>query len=287
MYLDFRYYCPTSIAELLDLMSEPGEYLIYSGGTDLLVQLRAKELSAKYLIDIKQIPELNVISETDTHITIGAAVCFTEIAGNEQVAKWASALQEAALTVGSVQIRNKATLGGNIQTASPAGDGLVAALGLDGEVSLLSATGQRRLPLAEFIVGPRETALKPGEVMTEIRIPKHDWCCQRFFKVGRRNALAISVVNGLVALKTNAEGIVEEARVALGAVAPTPVRICEAERVLIGQMPDMERIKQVKEIVKDCIHPISDIRASAAYRRYIAGVMVGCQINTFREGCIV
>jgi len=285
MYVDFKYHSPKSISELFGLFSSTEEPLVYAGGTDLLVLLRSKKVSAKHIIDIKKLPELSGISQTDEWISIGATECFSTLSRSELVKEWAHTLNEAARQVGSEQIRNKGTIGGNIQTASPAGDGLVAALGLDAELSLLSPAGERRLTLSDFVLAPRSTALKSHEIIVGVHVPKRKWNFQRFFKVGLRNALAISVVNGAVTLSLDSSGIVTDARIVLGAVAPTPVRIKRAEDLLAGCAVDAISLVEVAQAVRESIQPITDIRASAEYRSYIAGVMVKRQIEAFKEVC--
>lgn len=286
MYADFKYHSPGSAEELFGLLTSGLEApLIYAGGTDLLVWLRAKKVLGKNVVDIKRLPELNGIEQTGDGISIGAATSFYDILSSETVAKYAPALRDAAAHVGSVQIRYKATLGGNIQTASPAGDGLVSAMGLGGEVGLLSPTGERRLPLEEFVLGPQKTALGPDEIIARIYIPKREWSFQCFFKVGRRNALAISVVNGVVALDVSESGKIQRARITLGAVAPMPVRIHAAEKMLTGSQLSSLDLEQVMQAVRGNIQPISDVRASAEYRSYIAGIMVKREILAIREEC--
>ncbi len=272
MYEQFDYRCPTETEELWELLKVEGS-LIFGGGTDLLVFLRDKKLSAKHIVDVKGIPSFREIRETADSIRIGAAVTMTQIEESPLVQKWASALCQGASRVGSVQIRNKATLAGNIQTASPAGDGYNAAWGLDGRVVLWSAAGERTVPLDQFVFFPKRTDLQPGEVIAAVEIPKKPWTFQRFFKVGRRNALAISVVNGMVALQET-DGIITDARISVGAVGPTPVRIPEAERLLWGKVLTEALAEEAAEIVRAKVQPISDLRASAEYRKYMAGTMI-------------
>lgn len=285
MYATFIYARPASLDVLLGQMG--GNSLLYAGGTDLLVLLRAKKISATHVLDVKGIPELGGIRDEGDFLSIGATCTLAEIQNNPLVLKTAPALAQGCRAVGSVQIRNKATLGGNIQNASPAGDGLNAAFALDGSVELFRESGSRVLSLDSFVLGPRKTVLDEGEVITRIRIPKRGWTHQVFFKTGRRNALAISVVNGAVALKTDDSGIVTDARISLGAVAPTPVRIPEAESLLVGRPLAAADLERVRQAVSLAVRPISDVRASAEYRRYISGVSVLRAIRSFAEGTIL
>ena len=280
MYCTFDYLQPDSLHTLYDAMDSRGEQLrLYAGGTDLLVLLRARKISCAALADVKMIPDLHGICEKEDTISIGAASSFSDIADHPLIAKYAPALSAAARKVGSTQIRFKGTIGGNIMNASPAGDGLCACYGLNSSVELASRSGIRRMPITSFLLAPRKTAIAPGEVLTRIYIPKNAFPLQQFFKVGRRNALAISVVNGTVGLKISS-GVVQQASVVLGAVAPTPVHIQAAEACLTGQSLSMPLLHKIESLVQEGICPISDIRASAEYRSYIAGVMVRRQLET-------
>lgn len=281
MYAQFEYLRPKSMQELLTLLAEKrAGTLLYGGGTDILVDLRAGKSSASRIIDTKCVKELHVITEKQDCISIGCAVTLSEIAGHPLVCRWAPALAQGAGQVGSVQIRNKGTLAGNVQTASPAGDALNGAYALDGVAVLLSERGERRVPLCEYICGPRRTQRMEDELLKAVEIPKSGWTFQRFFKVGRRNALAISVVNGAVALKAET-GMVTDARISVGAVAPTPLRIRAAEDLLRGKALTAELAAQAAELVTASVHPISDLRASAEYRAYMAGIMVKRQLTEF------
>ena len=280
MYCSFEYLHPTDLNALFDAMKSWGEDMrLYAGGTDLLVLLRARKISCKALADIKGIPELNGIHEDGDAISIGAAVNLYDIASNRLITQYIPALAGAAEKVGSVQIRFKGTLGGNIMNASPAGDGLCAAYGLGAEVELASRAGIRRLPVSQFILTPRKTAIGPQEIVTRICIPKQKYPLQTFFKVGRRNALAISVVNGMIGLEISS-GVVQRASITLGSVAPTPVHAARAEKFLVGSALSPQTLHETERMVREEIHPISDIRASADYRSYIAGVMVRKQLET-------
>ena len=284
MYAEFEYMQPTDLHQCCDfLKAESANAVVYNGGTDLLVQLRAKKLSPHTLVDIKGIPDCQGIAVVDGFLRIGAAAPFALIANHALVQQYAPALAEAAKKVGSVLIRNKATLAGNIQNASPAADGLVAAWGLGAELVLVSSRGERRIQLDEFIVGPRKTKLAVDEIILSINIPIKKWNYTEFFKVGRRNALAISVVNGLVALDFKpGSWEIANSHIVLGSVAPTPLRIYEAEKLLVGKCYSDVLAEELARVISSTISPISDIRASAKYRSYIASMMVCRQIE---EAC--
>ena len=283
MYVQFTYLRPSTTDELVALLEEKKQgTILYGGGTDILVDLRAGTRTASRVIDVKNIDVFSSIDENQSVVRIGCAVTLSESAGHPLIQKWAPALAAGVSQVGSVQIRNKATLAGNIQTASPAGDGLNAAYALDGVAVLLSTRGERRIPLQTYITGPRRTQLQDDEVLAFIELPKKTWNFQRFFKVGLRNALAISVVNGAVALHTQ-DGKILEARICVGAVAPTPLRFQQGENFLRGKYLTSAIVEEIAALVTASVSPISDLRASAAYRAYMAGAMVKRQLCDYME----
>lgn len=285
MYVQFEHLRPATLPDLLTILEQKPEHAMFlGGGTDMLVDLRARKLSPTHLIDVKNIPQFHEITETETVVRIGCAATLSQIAADPLVLEWVPALAQGTDKVGCTQIRNKGTLAGNIQTASPAGDGLNAACALDANVVLLSPKGERRMPVCDYVCGPRRTRLGEKEFLAYIELPKRRWSFQQFFKVGLRNALAISVVNGVVAVELE-NGIVKDARLSCGAVGPTPLRITAAEDLLLNRPLTDERIKMAARSVTDSVHPISDLRASAEYRAYMAGVMVKRQLEMCREVC--
>lgn len=284
MVEQFLYKRPGSLEEAFSWMrEEAGNYILYAGGTDILVRLRSGRLHTKCVIDVKAVPELQGIRETETEIRIGAAATLREIADHKLIQSWYPALCRAAAEVGSVPIQNKATLAGNIQNASPAGDGLIAAFATDASVEVVSARGIRRCPLETHVLGPGKTGLLPGELVSAVILPKRIWTDLYFFKTGRRNALAISIVNGSVLLERDDGGTVLDCRIVLGAVAPKPLRIQEAERLLRGETLHAALTEEVGACVSAAVHPITDLRASAEYRKYLAGVLVKRQLLNAEE----
>lgn len=284
MYAKFEYISPVTIEELLSLLAqEKGGTVVYGGGTDIIVDLRSEKLEAERLIDVKSIASLHEITEKDHCISIGCAVTLAEIHGDPLVNKYAPTVAQGCGKVGSVQIRNKGTLAGNIQTASPAGDGLNGAMAAGAVAVLLCASGERRILLEDYVSGPRKTQKKANEFLAYIEIPKMDWTFAEFFKVGRRNAMAISVVNGAVTLLQKGN-VIEDCRIVVGAVAPTPLRMKEAEDLLRGKALTADLTMEIGKLVSDSVHPISDIRASADYRAYMAGTMVKRMLDKAMEG---
>lgn len=243
-----------------------------AGGSDLLVKLRSADSSdLRPLLLLSRIGELNGIIQDDSHICIGAAVTFSHIIAHHAILSHAPILADAATQMGGPAIRNMATIGGNICTASPAGDALPPLYILEAEVELLSASGARRLPLADFIHGPGKTALRQGELLTRVIIPQgKTFAVSRFEKVGRRKSLAISVASLAAMFSLSEDGAITEARLAWGSVGPTVVRLNSLEKDLQGQKTCQLNMRRIVETVRDGVAPIDDIRATATYRRSVS-----------------
>jgi CO/xanthine dehydrogenase FAD-binding subunit len=253
------FYQPKSIGEALERKAELKERGTFiAGGTDIVVLMNAGKAAPENFIDLTHIPELRAINKRNGTI---------ELAGNVTYARCGKlpvrCLAQASLSVGGPGIRELGTIAGNLATASPAGDGSTALLALDAEVELTSVRGTRRLPLDKFFLSYRKTALAPDEMITKVIIPanyKSDWA-----KNGKRGAVNISIVAAAVAITPK-----KEVRIALASVAPTPVRCYKAEAAFTKGAD----IRQVAEIVRGEIKPITDHRASADYKVHLAGVMV-------------
>ena len=273
-----RVLTPASLPEALDFLAHYPEAQPLAGGTDLLVRRRAAgSADARPLLAIAHLPELRGIRDDGTHLFIGAATPFATIAADPRVQASAPVLARAARCVGGPALRNMATLGGNIRTASPAGDSLPPLYAFDASVELASARATRRVPIERFILGPGKTALNGDELITGILLPsgKHAPCpvkdIQCFEKVGRRESMAISVASFCAIARLDDNGCLAEARFSWGSVGPTVVRLPALESALRGARPDAENIGQAVQMAHDGVSPISDLRASAAYRRRLAG----------------
>lgn len=262
---------PTSLADALAALSEPSAVAI-AGGTDLMVGAELAGVPA--VVDLLRVPELTGIRRTGEGFEIGAATSFSRIRGDRELCAAFPILGQAAATVGGWQIQNRATIGGNIANASPAGDSLPVLLALDAEVVIAGRGGERVVPYRDFHVGYRETALEPGELIVRVRVPLgSSGTVQRFKKVGTRAAQAISKV--VVGFVVEVEGgTVKRARVAAGSVAATPVRLSETEGLLAGAMPSAELADRAGERAAAEVTPIDDIRSTAAYRRHVLGRVV-------------
>jgi len=259
---------PEDLSEALRYLREGGKPL--AGGTDLLVSVRKGTESPNLLVYVGELPELRVLREEREGLEVGAALTHAELLAHPATERF-PILRSVLRAIGSPAIRAMGTLGGNIVTASPAGDSLVALYLLEARVRLVSEEGERELPIWEFIVGPRKTALRQGELVRSVFLPWLSGEPQSFFrKVGRRRALIIAIAS-LGALVWVRDGRVERARLALGSVAPTVIRPKEVEEALVGRPVSPEAWEDLVPRLSAATHPISDLRASADYRRKVAG----------------
>jgi xanthine dehydrogenase FAD-binding subunit len=262
-----------SIEALLNQLATPGA-MILCGGTDLLVKMRSGIVSPEILLDISDLKALRKVQETKDRILIGAAVTEAELLRSPLIRKHLPLLSEVLLKLGSVQIRNRGTLGGNLANASPAADSAVPLLLYDAEVLLSGANGDRSLRVEDFLLGPGKTALTKGEFIHKISIPIPRSKFSPFFhKVGRRKALTIAISSVGALLRTH-RGSIQEARLAAGSVAPTPLRLRRVEERITGRKLTPTLIEEAKALTAESITPIDDVRASAAYRRDVTADLV-------------
>lgn len=266
----FHFEQPSTLAEALRLAAA-GDHQLVNGGTDVVVQMRATKIAAPMLISLNNLEELKRIDYQKDTLFIGAGVTFSALQRNPLVTRYCPVLADGASKVGSPQIRNTGTIGGNVCTASPAGDGLTALIAENSQAEICSLQESRLLPVSELIIAPKRTCLKKGEIIRGFYIKPEQWTFARFFKVGKRNSLAISIVNGAVKLMIKS-GMIAKASLTVGAVAEKPFHVEAAEKLLIGSAFDQELKESLRLCVSDSVSPIDDIRASGRYRRYIAGV---------------
>lgn len=271
---EFELLQPTDLAGALDALeqNQPAVRPL-AGGTDMIVDIRAKRARPDTLVSLQNVSELRGITRRNGNLHIGAATRIAEFLKDPELVKH-DALRQAAFWFANPMIRNLATVGGNLGSASPAGDMLPPLLALDARVELVSALGMRTLSLDEFFLGPRKTACRPGELICNLQIPSSaSGTGTAFYKLGLRQADAISLVSVAVRLEREGETI-REVRIALGAVAPRPLRAVRAERVLRGQTYSEPIIKQAASAAAAECSPIDDLRASATYRRKMVEVYV-------------
>jgi CO/xanthine dehydrogenase FAD-binding subunit len=248
---------PRSLDEALGLKAEYPDAVPVQGGTDVLVALNFDRLRPDVLLNLNEVPELRGYARENGALRLGAGLTYTE-AMEDELAELLPALAEASRTVGSPQIRNRGTIGGNLGTASPAGDALPPLLVEGAEVEVASVRGSRRLPLAEFLVGPKKNALA-GDELVVVVVVRPSGAPQTFMKVGPRNAMVIAVCS--LALATDRER--GEIRAAFGSAAPVPTLVAAP----------LEEAEAFPEKVSAAASPIDDVRGTAAYRRHALRVL--------------
>lgn len=279
------YYTPTSVKEALRLLAEHGpEARVIAGGTDLLIELERGQRHSPVLIDISRLPGLDGIALEGDLLRIGPLVTHNRLVASRTVVERAFPLARAAWGVGGPAIRNRGTLGGNLVTASPANDTIPALWALGATLVLRSVRGERILTLREFYRGVRQVDMAADEMLVEVRVPAMAPGERgTFLKLGLRQALAISLVSTAVVLRLE-EGVVVRARVALGSVAPTIIRVPEAEGALVGGPLTEEQIGAAARLAARAAAPIDDVRAGADYRRRMTEVLVRRALTTLAQG---
>jgi len=268
----FEYFAPGSLSNIVALLQEYGEEAaLLAGGTDLLSNIRRLSRSPNIIVDLNRVPALSFIEIKKDALHIGAATVLNEIKKSPVVQERAPALAEAIGVLASNPIRNRATIGGNLCNASPAADTAPPLLALDASLTLQGPDSERVVPISEFFVGPGQTIRRPDEVVKEVITPFKRGR-STFLKLGRRKGFTLSIAS-VAAFGVITDGNFEELRVALGAVAPTPVRCRKVEEALREVAANEENIEKAARLVKDEVSPITDVRASAEYRKEMSYVL--------------
>jgi CO/xanthine dehydrogenase FAD-binding subunit len=261
----FAYARPGSLAEAYDVLdsADPGDVRMIVGGTDLIVGLQNGRIAPRVVVDLKHLADLPPsIGETDGRITISAVTPLSELIADARIRRWFPALAQAAQTVGSVQIRNRASLTGNICNASPAYDTGPALLAYDAAIVLSGRNGKRRVPVADFVLGPRRTDLRPGEIATAVELPiPEPPLGAAFARLTRRRGVDLATLSLCCAVG------LRRTRFAFGAVAPRPFVVDDDSGVLADPAaPEAER-EELLRVVTAHASPITDVRGGADYRR--------------------
>ena len=269
----FNYHAPTSLAEALSLLVTLDEAKPFAGGTDLVPLLRDAACRPNNLVDLNRVAELSYIREDSGYICIGATATHAQVAASPIAAK-APALVDAVSWIGSPQVRNRATVAGNLCNASPAADSAPPLLVHEAEVTVRSLEDTKIMPLDELFAGPKLNCLEPDELVTEIKFRAPPQGSGSSFKrIGRRKAFTLSVVSAAAYVEMKG-GKVKTARLAFGSVAETPIRTPEAEEMLRGKALTAKLLDRAAESVKAAVAPITDIRGTAEYRRDMCGVLM-------------
>ncbi len=281
MSKEVRYYAPDTMEEALQILKEHGSTVsVLAGGTDLVRDMNLEFKIPDGIMWIGRLGLEYVEPDVDV-IRVGAGTRMQTAASSSLIQEKARALADAAGKMASPPVRSLATLGGNLCNASPGADTGCALLGLDAQVVLKSLSGERVIELREFFTGPNDTVIHPDELMTEIRIrPVGNEEGSSYKKIGRRKAMTLAVLNTTARVKLDSDGNCEAVYIAVGAAAPTPLRIEKAEKLLVGQPFTEEVIREAAKIASEEIKPIDDVHGTVWYRRKVARVLVE---QTLRE----
>jgi CO/xanthine dehydrogenase FAD-binding subunit len=280
---DYELVAPGSLQAAVGLLARsPGEWLPIAGGTDIMVQYAAGRLPSRKLVSIWNLAELRHIEVLENEIRVGAGCTYTDIREHEGLGREFPMLARAACWTGGIANQNRGTLGGNIVNASPAADSLPALLAYDAELVVVSVRGERRISYSGFHTDYKKTKLAPDELIQAICLPRRfsGYVCYAR-KVGSRNAQAISKVC-IAALGRVAGRTIEDVRIALGSVAPVPLRLSETEKVVRGKAIDESLLLLARKTAMSEVRPIDDIRSTTRYRRAVAGNLVAEFLNLLR-----
>lgn len=279
-----NYLAPASLEELTAVLHQhAGEAKVIAGGTDLIPQMRLGKLSPKVLIDPQRIPSFG-LAETNGNILLGPLFTHSQVLNSPLLKGLVPALVEACQQIGGPPIRNRGTLVGNLANGSPAADAALPLLAYDASILTASQAAEREIPLNRFYLGPGSTHIAPDEFIRQIQIPKMPPRTYAvFLKLGNRKAMAIAVASLAVRISLDEMGKVVQARIALGSVAPTPLRAYDAEAVLQSNPLNADTIQQAAEAARDAASPISDLRASAEYRSKMVAVLTRRALDTIYQ----
>ena len=267
----FEFFEPTTLAEASRLFAQEHAQLL-AGGTDLVIGMKALTETPQSVISLQKIPGLTgITTEADNSISIGAMAKVREVELSADIQQHHTALAEGASEIGSIQIRNLATIGGNIAHASPAADTVAGLLVADAQVDIASADGERSVPIDELFTGPGQTVLAPGEIITRFRLPSPA-SGSHYIKHKIREVMDLAFIGVAAAINLD-NGTITDARIGLAAVAPTPIRATEAENLLNGNAPTAELVEQAGAAAAAASSPISDLRCSAEHRKEMVDVL--------------
>jgi carbon-monoxide dehydrogenase medium subunit len=270
-----NYTAPSTVEEAVSILaSASGTAKVLSGGTDLLVQLRSGRAKPDLIVDIKKIPGMSGIREQDGAFIVGATTSGAELGECEALQQAWPGVVEGANLIGSTQVQGRATLAGNLCNASPAADSVPALIAARATCVVAGPNGQREVPVESIATGPGRTSLKPGEFIIEFRLPKRaPRSADAYLRFIPRTEMDIAVVGVAVNVTLGAGGVCTDARVVLGAVAPTAVVVDEAATALIGHKPDEATLAALDQAARRACKPIDDKRGTIEYRTKVAGVM--------------
>ena len=266
---------PTSLLEAQQAISDGAASSWLAGGTDLLVGIRLGAREPSRVVDLKKIPELTSIQVEETLVRIGAAASAFDLLHNSELPSFFPGLAEALDLIGSTQIQGRCSAGGNLCNASPAADSIPALIANAAQCRILGPEGERTLPVEDFVVGPNQNALVPGELLVELVLPRPTaGTSDAYLRLTPRTEMDIAVAGAGVSLTLEEAGICTAARVGIGAVAPTALLVEAASEALVGSKLDHAAIGAAVDAARAAAKPISDKRSTAEYRTHVVGVLV-------------
>jgi len=282
----FEYFRPESLISALQFLEAYGDQTsLLAGGTDLMIAARNGELKSRFVLDVSRLGELNRIEKVDGLCAVGAGVTFSEISNSPEILECAPLLARAAKTVGSPQIRNLGTIGGNVANASPAADGVPPLVVLRTRAHIRSFSSERTPFVEELITAPYRTSLKPDELIVRFLIePIPSGCRWCFQRIARRKSLAIARANVAVLALLGSQGVVEDLRLCVGSILPQPARMTMAEETLKGNVPNPELIRRASETVSAEMIRRSGIRPTTEYKKpAVEGLVIKALSETLLE----
>jgi CO/xanthine dehydrogenase FAD-binding subunit len=272
-----EYEKPSSIDRAIELLATGSPDVVpLAGGTDLLVQMQTGRRQPRWIIDLKGIPELSAIEETEAGFRIGAAVCSARINEHQGLSRVWPGVVEAAELIGSTQIQNRASLGGNVCNASPAADSVPALVAARARATIAGPNGRREVPVEEIATGPGTTSLSPGEIVVSFQLPSRstdEASGDAYLRLIPRSEMDIAVAGAAVNLAFDDAGRCCECRVAIGAVAPRVLIVEQASEILLGTTLDDDTLAALAAAAGSASNPIDDMRGTASYRRQVVGVL--------------
>jgi len=279
----FEYLAPRSLKEAASMLKKYGKKArLIAGGTDILVMMKDYSAKPSYLVDLGSIPNLDYLKCDGRGLRVGAMTTVRAVEKSKAVQKTYTALHEAARNLGSIQVRNMGTMAGNLCNASPAADTATPLLAMGAKARILGPAGERVVPLEKFFSGPGKTVLKSDEILTEVQVPcPPPGTGTAYMKVGRTEG-DLAKVNATVAL-TVRNSVCRDVKIALGAVAPTPIRARKAENMLKGKKLTDELVEKAAVTASDEAKPVSDVRSTAEYRRDLCKVFVRTLVKRAAE----
>lgn len=271
---DFEYEAPETVEAAVALLTS-GSSKVLAGGTDLIDHVRTGRLEPDVVVDIKKIPALNVLESGDSGLRLGAAVPCYKIYGDANIATSYAALADACRIIGGIQIQSRASVGGNLCNSGPAADSTPALIALNATCVIAGPNGEREVPVVDFCTGPGQNVLQPGELLVELRLPAREPnSASHYRRFIPRNEMDIAVVGVGVSVTLDEAGkSFASGRIALGAVAPTPLFAEEASNALSGQPINDETIKAAAEAARAIAVPITDMRGTKEFRVHVTGVL--------------